>query len=97
VDKFKGSSNWVDPVIGARLRFYPGRTWTLTLKGDVASGSSDLMWNLVAAANWEFADHWILNFAYRGLDIDYEPSGSSHEVGLDARVHGPVIGLSIAW
>ncbi len=97
VDKFKGSSNWVDPVLGARLRLYPARTWVLTLKSDVATGSSDLMWNFIASANWEFADHWWLNLAYRGLGIDYKPSGSGDEVGLDATIHGPVLGLSIAW
>lgn len=98
VNKLKGSSKFVDPVIGARLRFYPNRTWAINLKGDVGGGAgADLMWNLILSANWEFSRHWWLSFAYRGFDIDYKPSGSGNEVGLDARVHGPVIGLSIAW
>ncbi len=97
-DKHKGSSKFVDPVIGGRLRFYPSRSWAITFKGDIGGGSgADLMWNIVLAANWEFADHWWLNFAYRGFDIKYEPSGSNNDVGLDARIHGPIIGLSIAW
>jgi hypothetical protein len=98
VDKLKGSSKFVDPVIGGRLRFYPSRNWAINLRGDIGGGAgADLMWNVILGANWQFADHWWLNFAYRGFDINYKPSGSSNEVGLDARVHGPIIGLSIAW
>jgi hypothetical protein len=99
VDKLKGSSNFVDPVIGGRLRLYPGRDWLVTLKGDIGGGAgADLMWNLMLSANWQFADHWWLNLAYRGFDIDYEPdSDSSDEVGLDMRIHGPIVGVSIAW
>jgi hypothetical protein len=98
VDKFKGSSKWVDPVIGARLRLYPSRTWLLTFKGDIGGGSADLMWNIILTANWEFADHWILNFGYRAFDINFKPGDDSdNEVGFDGNVHGPVIGLSIAW
>ena len=99
VNKIKGSSNFVDPVIGARLRLYPSRDWLVTLKGDVGGGAgADLMWSLILAANWQFADHWWLNLAYRGFDIDYEPDeDSSDEVGLDMRIHGPIIGVSIAW
>jgi hypothetical protein len=99
VDKLKGSSSFVDPVIGARARLYPSRDWLVTLKGDIGGGAgADLMWNLILAANWQFADHWWLNVAYRGFGIDYKPDdGSSNEVGFDGRIHGPVVGMSIAW
>ncbi|MFC1800320.1 hypothetical protein ACFL2Z_05400, partial [Candidatus Eisenbacteria bacterium] len=86
VDKLKGSSKFVDPVIGGRLRLYPSRNWAVTFKGDIGGGAgADLMWNLLLGANWQFADHWWLNLAYRGFDIDYKPGDdSSNEVGLDA-------------
>lgn len=98
VDKLQESSNFVDPVIGGRLRLLASRTWLLTLRGDIGGGAgADFMWNLVAAASWEFAEHWVLTFGYRGMDIDYKPDDSSDEVALDMRVHGPIFGFSVVW
>lgn len=52
-----GSVDWVDPVVGARLRHRLAPGHELMVRGDVGGfdAGSQFSWNAIAAYSWDFA------------------------------------------
>ena len=98
-----GSVEWVDPVIGARLRqqLAPGRE--LMLRGDVGGFDvgSKFSWNVLAAYNWDIATRHGVTYAgvlgYRALSVDYETGTGLSKYEYDVLQHGPIVGLTIGF
>lgn len=99
----KVTADWIDPLIGLRMRhtFSPGRE--LVLKGDVGGFgvSSDFSYNLLAAYTWEFSNRWGITWAgaigYRALYADYSEGVGSNKYAYDLLQHGPMFGLSMRF
>lgn len=85
-----GSEDWIDPIVGARLKYDVSEKLALSLRGDVGGFGvgSDLAWNATALADYRLNECWKLFGGYRVLDIDY----SNGERGMNARMAGPIIG-----
>ena len=85
-----GSENWIDPIIGARMKYDATDRLELSLRGDVGGFGvgSDLAWSATALGKYKVSDCWSLFGGYRVLDIDY----SNGDTGLNATMAGPVIG-----
>lgn len=91
------SKDWVDPLIGARLRWQIYDKWLASLRADFAGfgvgSGSELSTNIVAALSYRINDRYSVAFGYRYLDIDYEGDA----VEMTTTTYGPVIGMSIRF
>lgn len=88
VSKNDGAS-WVDPLVGAKLRvdvlpdvYLAG--WAMI--GGFGVGS-DLMWDLMGGAGYEFTEHFSAFAGYRATSVDYSDDGFVYDVVEQ----GPVI------
>ena len=98
-----GSVDWVDPVVGARLRhrFAPGHE--LAVRGDVGGfgAGSQFSWNALAAYSWDFAVRNGVTYSgvlgYRALYVDYEQGSGRNKYAYDVLTHGPILGLNIGF
>jgi len=69
--------DWVDPIVGVRLRGVISDDWAMNVAGDVGgfSANSDITWHALANAEYSFNDTWSGILGYRLLDIDYDKDG----------------------
>ena len=88
-----GSRSWTDGVVGMRV-LHPV-TDKVTLMGyvDVGAGGSDLTYQVMAGANWEFAKDFSAKLGYRYLYWDYKKDGAV----WDMSASGPYLGLGIRF
>lgn len=98
-----GSVDWVDPFVGARMRYDVDKGQWLTIRGDVGGfgAGSDFSWQTIAAYNWQVCldsayeiDAYI---GYRALSVDYSEGNGNKRYEYDVIQHGPVMGLSMQF
>ena len=98
-----GSVDWVDPLVGARIRHQLAPGQQLMLRADVGGFGvgSQFSWNALAAYSWEIAVRDGVTYSgllgYRALDVDYEQGSGSNKYEYDVLQHGPVTGLTIGF
>ena len=93
---------WVDPVVGARVRHQIAPGKELRLLGDVGGFGvgSDFSWQAVALYGFHttcFGIPFNADIGYRALYVDYSESGPFGTNGLDFLQHGPLMGISFNW
>jgi hypothetical protein len=93
---------WVDPVIGARIRHQMGAGKELRLEGDVGGfgAGSEFSWQVVGTYGFDVNClgkplHTVVG--YRALAVDYSEDGRFGKNGLDVVQHGPVMGVTFTW
>jgi hypothetical protein len=93
---------WVDPVVGARIRHQLAPGKELRLEGDVGGfgAGSEFSWQAVATYGFDINClgtplHTVIG--YRALAVDYSDNGRFGKDGLDVVQHGPVMGVSFRW
>lgn len=88
-----GSDSWTDVVAGMRV-LHPV-TDNVTLMGyvDVGGGGSDLTYQAMAGANWEFSKGFSAKIGYRHMYWDYEEDGTVWDIAAS----GPYLGLGIKF
>ncbi len=98
---FTKRKEWVDPIIGGRLRWDLNEKLAATVRFDFGGfdigEGSNLTWNLLAGIGYELSKKVSLKAGYRVLDIDYDSGSGSNKVGLDAQFRGPIFGLTILF
>jgi hypothetical protein len=98
-----GSVDWVDPLVGARIRHQLAPGHQLMLRADVGGFGvgSQFSWNAFAAYSWEIAVRDGVTYSgllgYRALDVDYEQGSGRNKYEYDVVQHGPVTGLTIGF
>jgi hypothetical protein len=98
-----GSVDWVDPVVGARLRhnFAPGLN--LVVSGDVGGFDvgSRFSWQAIAALDYEFYKTnnvtWSGVIGYKGLYADYSRGSGLTRYEYDMTMHGPIFAITARW
>jgi hypothetical protein len=97
-----GNLEWVDPVVGARLRhqFAPGREFMLL--GDIGGfgAGSEFSWQAVATYGFDlncFGTPMHTVIGYRALAVDFSENGRFGKNELDVVQHGPVMGVTFKW
>jgi hypothetical protein len=94
-----GTVDWVDPLIGLRLRHQvePGKE--LVLRGDIGGFGvgSQFSWNLLAAYNYKIAQSTSLYLGYRALDAGYTQGQGRTLYEFNVIQHGPVTGLTVQF
>ena len=71
--KTSGDKTWVDPMIGAVLRYDLSKRWSLVTRGFVGGFgvSADSAWEVFAGVNYQFTDWCSGIVGYRYLHEDY--------------------------
>ena len=110
--KFKRSRNvavarandleWVDPVVGARIRHQMAPGKELRLEGDVGGfgAGSEFSWQVVGTYGYDvncLGTPLHTRIGYRALAVDYSENGRFGKDGLDIVQHGPVMGVTFNW
>ncbi len=93
---------WVDPVIGGRVRHQIAPGKEVRLEGDIGGFGvgSDFSWQLVGTYGFDTTClgtplHAVIG--YRALAVDYSERGRYGKDGLDVVQHGPVMGVTFNW
>ncbi len=94
-----GTMEWIDPVVGVRLRhqFSPGQE--LQLRGDIGGFGigSDFSWQLFSGYSFQLGESWSGVVGYRALAVDFSEETSNGTRGIDVLQHGPVVGVNFRW
>ncbi len=93
---------WVDPVVGARIRHQIAPGKDLRLEGDIGGFGvgSEFSWQVVGTYGFQtalFGVPFIADLGYRALAVDYTERGRFGKNGLDTVQHGPVMGVTFNW
>jgi hypothetical protein len=99
----EGTKQWIDPVVGARLRhqFYPGLN--LVVSGDVGGFDvgSRFSWQALAALDYDFMKWknviWSGMIGYKALYVDYSKGSGLTRYEYDMTMFGPIFGLTARW
>jgi opacity protein-like surface antigen len=97
-----GSLQWIDPVIGGRVRheFSPGEQFQL--RGDVGGfgAGSKFSWEFYGGYSKDFEFYGLkltTSLGYRALSVDYSRQINGQASGLNTILHGPVTALSLRF
>jgi hypothetical protein len=97
-----GDLEWVDPVVGARIRHQIAQGKELTLIGDVGGfgAGSQFSWQAVATYGFDvncFGTPLHTVIGYRALAVDFSEDGRFGKNAIDVVQHGPVMGVTFNW
>lgn len=87
------SDSWTDAVVGVRALHPLNEQWSLLGYADVGGGGSDLTYQFMVGANWDFARDFSAKAGYRQLYWDYKDDGTT----WDMTASGPYLGLGIRF
>lgn len=83
--------DWVDPVIGARVRFPIADRWSGTILADYGGFSSDSeTWQALGTVNYEINQNWVIRGGWRYITFDHDISGR----GFRFTQSGPILGAT---
>jgi len=95
-----GDVDWVDPLVGFRIRHGLAPGQELVLRADVGGFDvgSQFSWNVLAAYTFDFAVRDGVTYSgvlgYRALSVDFEKNSGANKYEYDVVQHGPLIGLT---
>lgn len=98
-----GAINWIDPLVGARIRRRVRDGNEIYLRGDVGGfgAGSQFTWNITAAYAFELCAGEKVTYTgligYRLLDVDYTRGHGYSLFTFDALMQGPLLGLAIGF
>jgi len=98
-----GDVDWVDPLVGLRLRHRVAPGQELLLRGDVGGfgAGSEFSWNVVGAYSFRIGVYHGTTFSgmlgYRALSVDFEKGSGVNRYDYDVVQHGPIIGLTLTF
>ncbi len=92
-----GGTQWIDPIIGARMKADLSKNAVFYLRGDVGGFGvgSNFSWNLQGIFGYKLSERLTAMAGYRALYVDYQ-SGSGG-ARYQATIKGPVLGLSYGF
>lgn len=95
-----GSVDWLDPIIGARVRYTVQPGHELWVRGDIGGfgGGSDFSWQAIGAYRFELGTYRGITFSgvigYRALYADNTQGEGRQRYEFDMLQHRPVLGIS---
>jgi hypothetical protein len=98
-----GDVEWVDPLVGLRLRHQLAPGQELVLRGDVGGfdAGSQFSWNALAAYSFQIGAHYGVTYSgllgYRALSVDFEKGSGATRYDYDVTQHGPLVGLTVSF
>jgi hypothetical protein len=93
---------WVDPVLGLRLRHRFTPNQEIFVRGDIGGFGlgSQFAWQAVAAYSyaWQLTGYQIAAvLGFRALGVNYRSGSGVDAVGIDEILYGPIIGVSFRF
>jgi hypothetical protein len=88
-----GSESWTDAVVGVHVLHPVSDNVALLGYADVGSGGSDLTYQFMLGANWEFRKDFTAKLGYRQIYWDYEED----DTVWDMTASGMYLGLGIRF
>ncbi len=98
-----GSVDWVDPFVGARVRYQLAPGHEFVVRGDIGGfgAGSDFTWQVVATSYWQLcvSDDYVIDayLGYRALSVDYSQGSGNTKYEYDVLQQGPVIGMTMRF
>jgi len=98
-----GSVDWLDPLIGARVRYEVSPGHELFLRGDIGGFGvgSKFSWQAIGGYLFDLGSYNGITFSgligYRALSVDYAQGEGAQRYEFDMIIHGPVLGLSMRF
>ncbi|MBZ6075745.1 hypothetical protein [Microvirga puerhi] len=95
-----GSVNWLDPVVGARMRYAVAPGQEIFLRGDIGGfgAGSRFSWQAVGGYSFDIGTYQGITFSgvvgYRALYVDYSQGEGRRRYEFDMLTHGPIVGIS---
>jgi hypothetical protein len=87
---FEESTSWADPIVGFRASADVWKGLSVFLLGDIGGwgigAASDLTWQGMLGARYDWSEHWGVAGGYRAL-------GVNRDTGIDGILYGPQIGV----
>ena len=76
------TETWADPIVGLKGRLSVTPQIYLTSWGLIGGGaSSDLVWDVMAGAGYQFTETFSVEIGYRAAGVDYSNDGFVYDVG----------------
>lgn len=96
------SVDWLDPIVGAKVRIPFGDRWHAAINGDIGGfgAGSDFTWSATAVIGYDFhIGRWpsTAYLGYRALGQDYSTGSGPDRFLWDIIQHGPILGLSLSF
>lgn len=88
--KLSESEQWVDGVVGARLRVNLTQSLYATTIGFVGKGGSRYEWDVFGGLGYAFNERWSAFAGYRAMKVDYRNGNFIY----NALQQGPVLGFN---
>ncbi len=90
-----GTEDWIDPIVGLRLRLNLTKNLLLVMRGDVGGFSvgSKFTWNASAVLGYSISRVVSLGLGYRALYVDYESGSGSNKFESKTTMYGPMVGV----
>ncbi len=90
------TTQWVDPLIGARVAWQFKPEWALGVEGTVGGfgigNASDLTWNIVGGIQYQLTSAHTFFVGYRALRIERSSGSGASKFRINATMHGPIVG-----
>ncbi len=95
----KGSSDWIDPIIGLRAKWDLSARWTAAAEADIGGFGvgSDFVWSASASIGYRFTSCFGMRLGWSILDIDYSIGSGSKNFEFDVRFSGPTLAFTFEW
>ena len=97
-----GTTQWVDPLVGLRLRHQLAPNQMITVRGDIGGFNlqNSLSWQAIAvySYDWQFSGYQIAALlGFRALGVNYNSGSGATAFGLNEVFYGPVLGASFRF
>jgi hypothetical protein len=96
-----GKRDWVDPIIGGRMRAPVRPDLDLSFRGDVGGfgigSASQFTWNIEALAEFKCSESCRLSLGYRLLDIDQRQGSGNDRFVYDMQIRGPIARIGFEY
>ena len=94
-----GSRRFTDGLVGARWSHRFDGRWSITLRGDVATGGTEFTWTAIArmGVRLDEAARYTLRFGYRHMAIASENDDGDVRTETDLALSGAIVGLTFRW
>ena len=92
----------IDPFVGFHVKTSITKQLRFSIRGDIggfdiSDDTSDLSWQAIGLFEYDISQRIVLGAGYRALDIDNETGSGDDKKGIDATIHGPILGAGIRF
>ncbi len=97
-----GDLNWVDPLVGLRVRKELASGDEFRLQGDIGGfgAGSKISWQAIGGYVHNFqlyGINWAAMIGYRALEVDYSQGSGDAQRGINIVMHGPIVGVGLRF